>query len=563
MRLLETQRFKKIVLLLVNTCLLGFVFFIVLKFTEHFVGESKKFYFWDNAGYHDILLSIVDRINTQPKLDIVRDLYHSFSDEISNLFAFPLLLFVYFFGESRFVFILSLAFCYLLPAVLLSAWLSSSLVTQLKLVVFWITTYVLILCPFCWASIVDGRPDIGGAAIILLALVLNCPRNSKPRGKVAYFISGALVSCSLLFRRHFMLTVPAIGMALFLNPTNTLMTHWTRDRNRWVRLATWSLGVTLILVSVGLPFVKRYADSSLRASYASYDVAEGVGASITAKSFISFYGLAWWLVVVIGVFCFFKLKKNNVARESGVFLLSFVVFWLIVWVFVGVRSRHNYLITIYWLFSLTLAWLVQFFNENYNNRKKATLISIVSLSLMLINLLSLKPSFILGSILFPANLESQVRTDYDQVMLLVRNLRKIVGKEEKVLVAGSSGIMNEGLLINAESQLFGRKKRKLPVMGILHADSYKHIPIKEILNADWVVVPSPFQWHMRPDVQQCVEVLHDAFEKKWSISYDFEQLPETYPLSAGVSVKIYHRKRKTTQPVAQETEAKMRLRVLK
>ena len=156
-----------------------------------------------------------------------------------------------------------------------------------------------------------------------------------------------------------------------------------------------------------------------------------------------------------------------------------------------------------------------------------------------------------------------VRKDYPEIIRLIGDLQTMTGPKSPILVAGSSWILNEGVLSDAETQFVGRKNRRLNILGILHADSYKQIPIKAITVAEWAIVPTPFQWHIRPDVQQCIQVLHDAFMDHWEISQDFEMLPQEYLLNDGVIVKIFHRIKSTSPEVEQLTLVRMKNRILK
>ncbi len=563
---------KNIELLLLNGVLVALTCASVVFITQYHLNSSREFYFWDSAGYHNILLELKDRFHTVSKLDLLRDLYHSFSDEISNLFAVPLLPFVENFGESRFVFVLAMAFCYLLPTIILVSWFCSRLVESKKLLTFWTSAFFLLLSPFCWRSILDGRPDIGGVGLVLLAVILFVFISPGKKGLVFCGLSGVLLAMSLLFRRHFILVLPPfLGAAFvleifrggFLSSSNQPQANATK-KEAIVRILILGLSTLVTLVTLGRPFLSRYFDSSLREIYSSYEVAKDHGVGLAAMYFISFFGALWWLLSGIGIYSFFSRKRISSEKlQSLLFLILFSAMWILVWIFIGFSARHNYAVTIFWLFPIGCLGFISILYNRFNSLL-ATKLTISFLSFIaLIHAWMLFGSSTVPKYLFPEGIVPVVRSDYGEMVKLVKDLQQKTNSDSPILVAGSSGILNEGILIDAETQLMGRKNRRLKVMGILHADSYKHVPIQEILKAEWVIVPTPFQWHIRPDVQQCVEVLHDVFINKWEISSDFEMLPEHYLLSEGVNVYVFLRVRKTNDRVAKLTEVRMRNRILK
>lgn len=544
--LASITKFAKDFLLLVTAIL-----FVGLTSNQHFK-ESKEFYFWDNAGYHDITLQVFDSLSSQSVIDTIRDLYHSFSGEISNLFSFPLLPLIYLLGESRKIFILSLAVIYLLPSVLLASWVIARICGLRNRSSFWIVTFMMLLSPFCWVSILDGRPDIGCAGIVLLAAALIFKTEGFTESRLCYLLSGLLIAVSFLFRRHFMLMAPAFLVSMVLS------------RIKVRNILCWLLGLLVGLGTVGRPFLTRYFDPDLKSVYASYEVAEGVGRLVTAKHFITFYGLIWWFCVVWAVWIWSSRLHGKFKIGKGVqFLWSLAIIWIGVWTVFGIRARHNYLVSIYWLFPLAIAVIAQGYQKKNSGDSRGFLPKLFFVVFILVGGASLFGFQSFGSIFFPEEVVHHKRKDFDEIKKLVSDLKKALPKNKKILVAGSSGILNESILMNAESQMVGRKKRNLNIIGILHADSYKHIPIKEIVEADLVIVPTPFQWHMRPDVQQCVQVLHDAFKKDWKISKDFKKLLLGYNLSGGVSVELFQRIRPTSEGVVSETEKMMRQRILK
>ena len=545
---------------------IGYVFIT----TRYQLNQTKQFYFWDNAGYHNIVLQMIDRLSVEPKLDFFRDLYHSFSDEISNLFAIPLIPFVMLFGESRFVFILSMAFCYLLPTIFLTSWFCSRLVESHSTLTFWVTTLLLFVSPFCWMSILDGRPDIGGSGLILLALSLQIFASSENKGRCAYPAIAFLLVISLLFRRHFMLVLPPYLLAavffewmrLGFSPPGA-RTFSENKKEMLVRLFILVGSLGLFLCTLGYPFIAHYLDPKLYGIYASYKADPIHGSGVVTEYFLSFFSIPILILSLLGLRGLVRETQMELKNKLPIYwVMGFAILWVLTWIGFG-HARHNYIVTIFWMFPIGIlglvSWGLSAFSPENRSRVTLTLLLVIGVvnALCLFNIGSFPKYF------FPKSVVPLVRKDYPEIIRLIGDLQNMTGPKSPILVAGSSWILNEGVLSDAETQFVGRKNRRLNILGVLHADSYKQIPIKAIMVAEWAIVPTPFQWHIRPDVQQCIQVLHDAFIYHWEISQDFEMLPQEYRLNEGVIVKIFHRIKATSPEVEKVTAEKMRTQILK
>lgn len=545
---------------------IGYIFIT----TRYQLNQTKQFYFWDNAGYHNIVLEMIDRLSVEPKLDFFRNLYHSFSDEISNLFAIPLIPFVMLFGESRFVFILSMAFCYLLPTIFLTSWFCSRLLKSNRTFTFWITTLLLLVSPFCWMSILDGRPDIGGSGLILLALSLQIFASPEKKGRLAYGAVGFLLVISVLFRRHLMFVLPPYLLAtvffewvrlVFISPADR--TFSKNKKEMLVRIFILGGSLAFFLCTLGYPFSSRYFNPETYKMYASYKADPIIGSGVVTRYFLSFFSIPLWILSLLGLRGLVRETQRELKNKvPSYWVMGFAILWVVTWISFG-HARHNYMVTIFWIFPIGILGLVSWGLSGFypKNRSRVTLTLLIGIgivnSLCLFNIHSLPKYF------FPESVVPVVRKDYPEMIRLIKDLQTITKAKSPILVAGSSAILNEEVLANAETQFMGRKNRRLNILGNLHADSYKEIPIKVIMTAEWAVVPTPFQWHIRPDVQQCVQVLHDAFMDHWEISQDFEMLPQQYRLNEDVIVKIFHRIKATSPEVEKATTEKMRTRVLK
>jgi hypothetical protein len=79
--------------------------------------------------------------------------------------------FIFFFGDSRIVYIVSNALVYIVPFSLVMGVLATKIIPVHSHIVFWSTTFLTLLIPPTWISTLRGYPDIGAAVLIGLAIL--------------------------------------------------------------------------------------------------------------------------------------------------------------------------------------------------------------------------------------------------------------------------------------------------------------------------------------------------------------------------------------------------------
>ncbi|MGA7936743.1 MAG: hypothetical protein WCA35_24520, partial [Kovacikia sp.] len=154
---------------------------------------------------------------------------------------------------------------------------------------------------------------------------------------------------------------------------------------------------------------------------------------------------------------------------------------------------------------------------------------------------------------------SLFREDYYTIASLVKYLKRITSFDKKIYVAASSYSLNYSVFTVAEQQLFG--KSILPISRNANIDSRDFYPLNGLLQAHYVVVALPFQYHIEPKEQTVVKVVVDAFTQNWAIAQDFVPLPPKFKLENGITVQIYERIRPTSFPTILNTLAAMRSQV--
>ncbi|HSB43267.1 MAG TPA: hypothetical protein VLK28_15625, partial [Methylomirabilota bacterium] len=153
-----------------------------------------------------------------------------------------------------------------------------------------------------------------------------------------------------------------------------------------------------------------------------------------------------------------------------------------------------------------------------------------------------------------------VRADYDQILQLADYLRSMTSPEDPIFVVASSQAFNSDTLPAAEDLAHGRTNRRLWILRTPDIDSRDRYPLEMIVMARYVVVASPFQYHIAPTEQNVVRVAHDVFVDGWDLARDFVRLPQEFSIE-GARVTIYRRERPSDLAVSIQALARIRAAV--
>ena len=137
------------------------------------------------------------------------------------------------------------------------------------------------------------------------------------------------------------------------------------------------------------------------------------------------------------------------------------------------------------------------------------------------------------------------RQDYDEVARLITYLRSVTNGKGNIYVADSSKLMNDEIMHYAEVSQYG-ESTSLQILYSPQIDSRDFFPLKPLLQADYVVVTTPFQYHLSEDEQKVVKFIFDVFAQQWEISKDFKKLPEEFHLYDGAVLSVYKRQAPTS-----------------
>jgi hypothetical protein len=563
---------------------LALVALAVAAFCAWYVSSERAIYSSDYANFHDAAVNTaIDlhlRLAGGPRrtLGFLAKLWRSTGWDYSLLPALLPAPAMLAFHGGRVAYVVTSALVYLVPFALVLGALAAALVPARPRTAFWTGVVVALTVPAIWAPTLRGYPDAGAAALTTGAAVLLVRDPSFRRRRTSIGI-GVALTLAVLLRRHFAYPTAALLAVIAALAALSLIARLraggsTRPRDLItpevggaVRAALWFAASLLVF---GMPFVTHALGNDYMALYASYMVSPG---AVVGWLLWAFGGVAW-LLALAGYLAAWRWRTLD--RRGLALVLGIEVLTLAIWVFRVRQLGEHYALHVAPLVVLGQFALVWTIAQRVRGRARVALIAALVLFATVDFARGLAPlASIPASLRATASLAGSrpplVRPDYDPVMRLVRDLRRVAGPRDPIYVA-SSGRLRASSLRSADRMLDDRfllsaragevrEGGRLNLPGSPHVDSRDENPVGAMVRATYVVIASPPQYQLAPDQQRVVLAGVEAFTRPWEIAADFVPTPLEYRLSSGASVRVFQRVRPTSLPVALRTFARVRATV--
>jgi hypothetical protein len=569
-----------------SLAILCMLFTVAITFV--YISSEHTFYCWDYAAYHDMTIAKATYFRELAKdplrgaLEALKEIRTSTAREYSDFHTLLIVPFILTWGDSRLAYVLTIALIYLLPYTLITGAIGAKLIPSHPRPASWSAALLTLSVPAAWLPTLRGYPDTGSAALIGVAILVYL-HDPKLKHWWQIVLIGFCIASAILFRRHFVYDGITFFVAITLQALITCggqMGRHTQEALRGLlssgmRIGSTAASTMVILAILGWPFIDRVLNTSFGALYASYQVPFGR----SLEYYSSFYG--WIACILAGLGIVVGIRNRTLARPAAVFIALFESFSLLQWFITVKQLGFHY--TLHFTLGIVLglvalgwtAWM------RLKGRTRTLALSAIGICFVCNAIVGLAPAGTLGGNistslqslgireLFSANHPPQVREDYDEITRLTNYLHTIASAEEPIYVAASSDILSDDLLWHAERTLRGNilscsfdEFWQSKDLNLLHwvpfVDSRDYYPLEKLLQSQYVVVATPFQYHMRPEEQDVVKVVVDAFTENWRFAHDFTCLPEQFQLADGVVVKVYKRVRATSLETALRTLENMR-----
>jgi hypothetical protein len=541
---------KNRVTLYVDLFLLTLVILIIYITTKNYISQEKFIYSWDYIGYQkstDILIGEFKKSFLKGVLEFVNALFSDYS----KLFCLPILPFYLAFGTSRFSFIFSLAIVYITSFSMMMGVIFSNLALEKRWIAFWLATFITLMTPAVWVSVLRGYPDIGGMTIFMAGVLLYWKDTTLKQKGQSIKIAG-LMSVLVVFRRHFAYAFRSFIIAVILQSLITIGLKKIHNLNEYkLDFDTIKRAIFLFLVflvfSVHL-LVKTFY-FNYRELYASYEEAISTNIQYYAGSF----GLIIILLAVGGFIIGLRQERFDAKKLGFIGLLGIVT--ILQWVFsskqLGVHYASHFLPFMI-LGMSALIWSTNSIFKNVGNKFKYYFVALIILFEVL--LLALNFNIGIGNTspviqpfqqLFARREAPLIRSDYPEIVRFIKYLKENSSPDDSIYIAASSyGILNKSIIEEGEKELY--KEQKLNIIRTSDIDSRDFYPLNGLLNAHYIVVTDPMQYHINPEQQKVITIVGDIFRKKQLIAHDFEKVSEKFSFQYGVTAYLYKRIKPTS-----------------
>ncbi|HAX90977.1 MAG TPA: hypothetical protein DCY07_02050 [Rhodospirillaceae bacterium] len=505
---------------------LSLVLVVSLQFLFVFLylGHERAIDFWDYAMYPNMALE-------QWANGDWRSLWQSFDHKYNLLFTIPSLLTFSLFEPSRLVYILTnfvvYGVAYQLGAGFLLRQLFGFSWTKALLLAFAACSLV----PFLWYPLLQGYPDMGGAAMLVFALALA----SGPTRRVKHALGiGALVGLSIVFRRHYAYA----GMAVLLAGVLIDLPTW-KTRGFWVHHALRGAAALATLVVIEPVHFHEMITTSYIDLYQSYERPALYFIHLT----LAHAGLV--LIAAAGAGLFFAWKGAATNRAGLAFVLLTAFLWLLIWVLGPVQVGQHYLVKLLPpVFIVGVVGLV----VSLKNRSRFLLPLVIGgLIANAAYCFWLAPRFEYPSeppslSLFGTPRPPWVRTDIEDLAALAQYVASTTTNKDRIAVSGSSFVFNQDLVRAVYTDVLRDVAPAYRFIPAPESDGDQDPPLHVYAAANVYLVSTPAQFHLDPKRQKNVAALAAQFPPPASLEKLFTKDERVFEIQDGVKISVWRRK---------------------
>lgn len=515
-------------------------------FLYQFYRQEKYIYFWDWSAYQNHFIFIVAKLHLGVFPALGALLYSIAFTEYSLLAPFIISLLGIIFGTSRAVFLFSILNVFALPASFLIGLVFAKL-TDAKGKRKWLFTLmpmaIILLTPQFWIPLLLGFFDV--ITLVWIAcvwLILSSDQEKRTWQKAAGV--GLLLTLLIFTRRWFGYWSFSFFPAIFL--------QWLHCKVKKQKLF-WELKTIVVcgltsaafLLIFGAPIAKQM----LTDNYANMFSAFKGGNSTWQVILAAVYHYGWLTMLFAGAGFFWALKDSKVRPVAQIIGLQTLITLLLFARVQLIDLHHHYqfLIAAVLFESLFIFYLWQ----KQIRRSWKILITLLFAIILLTNFFQalipqLKLNFRPWHLMANAEHYPLIRNDQAQISSLVKYLDQTMPQGTTLYVDASSLVLNDDVIRNSCRYLSLPQIRVCNnIIFASNVDLRDGLP-RQFPNADFILVPSPAQTHLRPIDQRVIWVLGQQLMDKNSIGAAYTTLPVKFTLDGGVIVNILKRNRPLT-----------------
>lgn len=528
---------------LAGSALLANVFAIV------FVSQEQTIYVWDRSIYWSSFQQLTKLIAEDPLQTLIAVVISVNRDDYNLLPAVILTPFGLVFGTGRLSYVLAIVNIYLLPAAFLMGVVADRIhgrwLGRRSPVILLLTVLIALAFHPMWIPTLHGRVGVAGVVVIAAFLLLYVTAPFEKQTTRNVILMGLLLCLLVLVRRWYAFWVVGFFAALAVSQLAILA---ARHRTAWHQyLGTIQNGLILTasfsiaLFGFGTAFMVRVLLTDYADIYAAYRT---TGSWLeNALSLVAYFGPLTTIGWLAGLTW---LSMHRQTREFGVLLtLQTVIILQLFWRTQDFGTHHYYLVVPGMILGIgvPLAHLCLQAGRGWYRRVVvgATLAVLVIGSARVVAPTMTAATEGVALLLPSERHHPEVRTDLETLDRLLGDLKTRRARAQgSIYVLASSRILNSNLLVNGCRQ-FNRDATLCDAILRTHdVDKRDGFPI-QFLDARYVVLGMPIQYHLAPEHQRVVGILADKIGSGHGVGTAFRRLPERYELDDGVQVWLLER----------------------
>lgn len=522
--------------------------------------QQENVFNWGASNFYQVMAQVVRMELLRHPLTTPLLILVSTMNDHNFFFTVPLLPFSLIFGDSRAVYIVSLAVLYLVPYALMMGALATQFIKGNRMRVFWTTVFVTLSVPAVWAPALRGLPDHAAAVVTGLAIYLYLARSATISIRRLVII-GILLGFAPLVRRHYLYSDVAFFVAAAIHQFQLCRMQTSspmKDNliNAAKRLGVVALSAIGTLCTLGILFVLDLLNHNYPRLYEAFHATYNEACSYYLTSF----GIMLWLMAALGMML--SHFQKNEKQPMGYFISTFAVINLVIWLVAVRQLAVHYTIFFDWFIVFGIVMLIIPAMESRSS--KGILVAVfIALSLAINMTVGLAPNSVLAllpfkptkfglvmvpqqkgdvvSQIFSANYGPRTRTDVPAVLSLTKFLHDSATKDDHVFVGVVSDLLNGDILKNAEKMVYGSKGSYVSFIESPSVDSRDSYPLESLVRANYVVLGHPTTFYIKESDEDVLKAATACFDQNWDFARDFEQLPEHFKLGKDTDITIYKR----------------------
>jgi hypothetical protein len=539
------------------------VFVGLALFVTRYISHERYIYFWDFVQYHTSYIRLGPVFALAPFVAL-RAVFLSVSSSDYNLLPTLFLMpFRLAFGPGRLSYILSITFTFVFPSIVLFSYALKNLrgnrtgqstfdevgLTLLSLSVF-------ALLPVLWVPVLLGSVDVGGIIIILIILMLYFRTDLIEQSWGNLVSIALLLSLLILFRRWYAFWVVGFfgavavceGLKYAMNKERR--THLMLIARNVIAMGTVSF---LSFLLVATPVARKMLSTNYGDIYSGYrsnhPLLHNLGAIYYHFGLLTI-ALAGLGIVVSGMN---DKRRPMVCFLCVQFAIAFVLFARTQDFIISSRGQEVGVQHLYWALPTLGFFLVLFAQDAFlwfHSRGGKAAIVLLLLVLSLANFSrtffprAAKPLKAVDFALPNFRQYPMVRSDLDQVQALLDTLNEISKSPGSMIYILSSSfslnssIAQQGCLLLAPAHV----ELEHRIMLTNDVDKRDGFPV-QFLRAQYVVLTTPFGYHLPPQDQRVIGVLANQMVRGEGIGSSYDKLEYEFKLEDGSSAFIYRKDR--------------------